>query len=78
MNIEALKISITQRILNLNDNRILDKIATLLDTENRIGFDIDRNPASEKKYVSDIHIALNLLAAGKLETYSSEEVTSKF
>lgn len=77
MNTEALKINITQRILNLNNNKILEKIAKLLDKENVIGFDMDGNPISEKEYVDDIHNALHLLAEGKLETYSSEEVKRK-
>ncbi len=77
MNTEALKINITQRILNLNDDKILDKIVKLLDKENVIGFDIDGNPISEKEYVNDIHNALNMLAEGKLETYSSKEVKRK-
>ena len=77
MNTEALKINITQRILNLNNNKILEKIAKLLDKENVIGFDMDGNPISEKEYVDDVHNALQSLAEGKLETYSSEEVKRK-
>jgi len=77
MNTEALKINITQRILNLNNDKILSKISRLLDKENVVGFDMEGNPISEKEYVDDIHNALHLLAEGKLETYSSEEVKRK-
>ena len=42
-----------------------------------VGYDMDGNPISEKEYVSDIHTALDLLAEGKLETCSSEEVKRK-
>jgi len=77
MNIEALKINITQRILNLNNVKILEKIVKLLDKEIVIGFDSDGKPISEKEYVEDIHTALHSLAEGKLETYSSEEVKRK-
>ncbi len=77
MNTEALKINITQRILNLNNDKILSKISRLLDKENVVGFDLEGNPISEKEYVDDIHNALHLLAKGKLETYSSEEVKRK-
>ena len=77
MNTEALKINITQRILNISSDKILKKIVKLLDKENVVGFDMNGNPISEKEYVEDIHNALNLLAEGKLETYSSGEVKTK-
>ncbi len=44
MKTETLKINITQRILNINDNKILSKIAKLLDEENIVGYDADGNP----------------------------------
>ena len=77
MNTEALKINITQRILNISSVKILKKIVKLLDKENVVGFDMNGNPISEKEYVEDIHNALHLLAEGKLETYSSAEVKRK-
>jgi hypothetical protein len=77
MTSEALKINITQRILNLNDNKILQKISKLLDNENIVGYDANGNPISEKEYVADIHDALQLLAEDKLETYTSEEIKKK-
>jgi hypothetical protein len=77
MKTETLKINITQRILNINDNKILSKIAKLLDEENIVGYDADGNPIVEKEYTKDIHEALNQLSEGKLETYSSEEVRKK-
>ena len=45
--------------------------------ENVIGFDIYGNPISDKQFITDIHKALNSLAEGKLETYSSEEVKTR-
>ena len=42
-----------------------------------IGFDIEGNTIFEEDYVADIHDALNCLAKGKLETYSSQEVKRK-
>jgi hypothetical protein len=77
MTSEALKINLTQRILNLNDNKILQRISKLLDNENIVGYDVDGNPISEKDYVTDIHQALQLAEEAKLETYSSEEVKRK-
>ena len=77
MKTETLKINITQRILNINDNKILSKIAKLLDEENVIGYDAEGNPISEKEYAKDIHEALHQLSEGNFETYSSEEVRKK-
>ena len=77
MKTETLKISITQRILNINDNKILSKIAKLLDEENIVGYDADGNPISEKEYTKDILEALHELNEKKLETYSSEDVRKK-
>lgn len=77
MKTETLKISITQRILSINDNKILSKIAKLLDEENIVGYDADGNQISEKEYTKDIHEALHQLNEGKLETYSSEDVRKK-
>ena len=72
-----LKINLTQRILNVNDTKILKKIAKLLDNENVIGYDENGNPISQKEFVTDIHLAINQLNEGKLETYTSEEVKNK-
>ena len=77
MNTQTKKINLTQRILNINNDKILDKISKLIDNENIIGYDIDGNPISEKDYVSDINNALQLFEEGKLETYSSQEVKNK-
>lgn len=74
---EKLKINLTQRILNVSDIKILKKIATLLDNENVVGYDMEGNPISEKEYVADIQESLHLLNEGKLETYSSEEVKKR-
>ena len=72
-----LKINLTQRILNINDTKILKKIAKLLDNENIIGYDGNGSPISQKEFVTDIHLATNQLNEGKLETYTSEEVKNK-
>nr|WP_315210259.1 hypothetical protein [uncultured Flavobacterium sp.] len=77
MKTETLKISITQRILSINDNKILSKIVKLLDEENIVGYDADGNPISEKEYTKDILEALHELNEKKLETYSSEDVRKK-
>lgn len=53
------------------------KLNQTLQKQNIIGFDIDGNSIFEEEYVADIQDALNCLAKGKLETYSSQEVKRK-
>jgi len=77
MKTETLKINITQRILNINNDEILNKISKFLDEENIVGYDMDGNPISEKEYLKNIHETLDQLTEGNLETYSSEEVRIK-
>lgn len=54
-----------------------EKLNQTLHKRNIIGFDVKGNSISEKNFVSDIQDALNCLANGNLETYSSEEVKMK-
>jgi hypothetical protein len=77
MNAQALKINITQRILSLSDERILKKIAAILDDENVVGYDVEGSPIFEKEFVMDINETLQLLNEEKLETFSSEEVKKR-
>lgn len=74
MNVEALKIDITHRILDLTDDKLLKKIAQLLKSENIIGYEVDGSPIFENDYVNDINQSLQLFKEGKLETYSTEEI----
>ena len=54
-----------------------EKLNQTLHKGNIIGFDVDGNSISEKEFFTDIHHALNCLAKGKLETYSSVELKMK-
>lgn len=77
MTTEALKINITQRILDLSDDKLLKKIAELLDVESVVGYEMDGSPIYENNYVNDINESLQLFREGKLETYSTDEVRKK-
>jgi len=74
MKSEKLKISVAQRILNLSNDKLLKKIASLLDEENIIGYDEDGNPITDIELVNDINAALLELKEENPETYTSEEV----
>ncbi|MNK24454.1 hypothetical protein D3C87_427600 [compost metagenome] len=74
MKSEKLKISVAQRILNLSNDKLLKKIADILDKENVIGYDEEGNPITDEEYIKDINAALLELKEENLETYTSEEV----
>jgi len=74
MKSEKLKISVAQRILNLSNDKLLKKIAHLLDEENIIGYDAEGNPVTDESYIQDINAALLELKEDNLETYTGDEV----
>ena len=74
MNTEALKINLTQRILDLYDVKLLQKITKLLDNEKIVGYTLEGNPIYEKDYINEINESLQLFREGKLETYTTEEI----
>nr|WP_322623766.1 hypothetical protein [uncultured Flavobacterium sp.] len=74
MESEKLKINVAQRVLSLSDDRLLRRIADILDEENIVGYDATGNPIYEQEYVTDIQFALKEFREGNMETYSSEEV----
>lgn len=74
MKSEKLKINVAQRVLNLSNDKLLKKIAHLLDEENIIGYDAEGNPITDEAYIQDINNALLELKEENLETYTSEEV----
>ena len=77
MKSEKLKISVAQRILNLSNDKLLKKIANLLDEENIIGYDADGNPVTDEAYIQEINAALLELKEDNLETYTSDEVKQR-
>jgi hypothetical protein len=74
MKSEKLKISVAQRILNLSNDKLLQKIADILDRENVIGYDAEGNPITDEDFINDINSALLELKEENPETYSGEEV----
>ncbi len=54
MNTEALRINITQRILNISDSKILNKINDLLKSENIVGYTAEGTPISETQFVTQM------------------------
>jgi len=74
MKTEALKINLAQRILSIADNSILEKINTLLNQKNIVGFDAKGKPISEFEYISDLNLINDEIDKGNAELFSSDEV----
>lgn len=77
MKSEKLKISVAQRILNLSNDKLLKKIAHLLDEENIIGYDAEGNPITDEAYIQDVNAALLEFKEQNFEAYTSEEVRQR-
>jgi len=65
MNTQASKINIIQRILTVEENVLLGKIAKLLDEHNVAGYNIEGSPILEKKYIVDIHHDFAIISGKK-------------
>ena len=77
MNTESLKISITQRILNISDYSFLEKIDRFLSRKDIIAYDIKGNPITEEAYISDLDQINSEIDKGTAQLSSSEEVKKR-
>ena len=77
MNTESLKISITQRILNISDYSFLERINQFLAVENIIGYDIKGNPIVEADYIADLDKINSDIDHGTAQLSTSEEVKKR-
>jgi hypothetical protein len=74
MNAESLKISLTQRILSINDLSVLEKIDQFLSVNNIIGYDSNGQPISAEEYRADLDIINNDIDNGNAQLFSPKEV----
>ena len=77
MNTESLKISLTQRILNINDVSFLKKIDQYLRGKNIIGYDSDGNSITEAEYNADLDRINYEIDGGAAQLFSSNEVKKR-
>jgi len=77
MSTESLKISITQRILNISDYSFLEKIDRFLSRKNIIAYDVNGNPITEEAYISDLDQINSEIDKGTAALSSSEEVKKR-
>jgi hypothetical protein len=71
MNIEAKKLSLMQRLLNVRDEAILQKLDEILSTA-IVAYTADGNPLTQEAYNLELHKAEEDILHGR--TYTAEEL----
>ncbi len=77
MNTESLKISLTQRILNINDFSFLEKIDQFLSGKSIIGHDSNGKPITEAEYRADLDRINYEIDNGTAQLLSSKEIKER-
>ena len=77
MNTESLKISLTQRILSIDDLSFLEKIDQFLNGTSIVGYDSHGKAISEEEYRADLDRINNEINNGSAELFSSKEVKKR-
>jgi len=77
MSTESLKISLTQRILNINDYSFLKKIDQFLNGKNIIGYNSTGEPITEKEYRADLDKINTEIDNGTAQLFSSEDIKKR-
>ena len=77
MNTESLKISLTQRILSINDISFLKKIDQFLSGKNIIGYDSNGKPITEMEYKADLDRINNEIDNNTTQLFTSKEVKKR-
>jgi len=77
MDTKALKISLAQKILNITDNKLLEKLKNIIEKENIIGFDGEGKPITESQYIKEMDELLQNIKTGNEKLYSTAEIIKK-
>ena len=73
MNIEAHKNQIIKKLIDVQDEKVLDKIEAILNSDFIVAQTIDRKSLTKSEYIEYIESISESVADGA-ETYTSEEV----
>ena len=77
MNTESLKISLTKRILNINDFSFLERIDQFLSGKSIIGYDSKGTALTEAEYKADLDRINYEIDNGTAQLLSSKEVKKR-
>jgi hypothetical protein len=74
MNTETLKISLVQRILSMRNNRLLQKINDLINSEDIVTYDSYGNALTEREYKRQLDEVIDEMESGKDKGLTTDEV----
>ena len=74
MSTETLKISLAQKILAISDNTLLQKVKTLIEKENIVGYDAKGNPIFESVYLKEMDKSIEAIENGTATLFTTEQV----
>lgn len=74
MSTETLKISLAQKILAISDNRLLNKVKSLIEKENIVGYNAKGKPIYESEYIKEMNESIKAIQNGTATLYTTEEV----
>jgi hypothetical protein len=75
MNIEAHKNQLIKKIIDVQDEKLLDKIEAILNSDHIVAHTIDGKSLTKSEYIEHIESISQSVADGA-ETYTSKEVRS--
>ena len=74
MSTETLKISLAQKILAISDSNLLQKVKTLIEKENIVGYDTKGSPIFESIYLKEMDKSIKAIENGTATLFSTEQV----
>jgi hypothetical protein len=77
MNTEALKISLTQKILGISDTNLLERLKLFIESENIVGYDAKGNPIYEREYIKEMDKINKEIDNGTAVLYTTDEVRKR-
>ena len=74
MNTETLKISLAQKILAISDGNLLQKVKSLIEKENIVGYDAKGKPIFESIYLKEMDKSIEAIENGTATLFSTKQV----
>lgn len=73
MDLQKVKISVMQKIINVSEASLLDKINNILEEEMIVGFTTDGKPLTKEQYNNRLLVAENQIKSGDFITQEDLE-----
>jgi hypothetical protein len=74
MSTETLKISLAQKILAISDSTLLQKVKTLIEKENIVGYNAKGKPIFETEYIKEMDKSIKAIENGTATLFTTEQV----